>query len=293
MESQQGMVRRCRDWLHRRYVRAAIVGLTLSIAAAAIGVIALELRFGVPARGVVRYFVRLHSDADDLKPLLRRPTTLAALQQLPYTHSGMNPGGLVYSHQGRLRFYPWMPEDSARAAASRSSENEAVYSRLLPMYFAADLDGLIAELSRPRIRRGLGRLGVSPQILAELRRQAAADPAPAARRGLLRRTGRLIQPFMPTGADRHHLELADKLRFYSSVAPPGRYLGLYEVRGPGWLVPAALDPVPTSGRLLTITKQTDGRMLVVDLRPSGRRVYRLIPVPHPSGLPMYRFRRRA
>lgn len=293
MEDKQGLVRRFRDWLHRRYVRAAIVGLTLSLVAGAIGVITLELQFEVPAHGIVRYFVRLHSDVDDLKPLLRRPATLAALQRLPYTHSGMNPGGLVYSHQGRLRFYPWMPEDSARAADRRSSEHEAIYSRLLPMYFAADLEGLIAELSRPRIRRGLGRLEVSPQILAELRRQAAADPTPATRRRLLRRAGRLIRPFMPTGADRHHLELADKLRFYSSVAPRGRYLGLYEVRGPGWLIPAALDPVPTSGRLLTITKETDGRMLVVDLRPTGRRVYRLIPVPHPAGLPLYRFRRRA
>lgn len=286
-------VRRFRALLHRRYVRAAIVGLALAIAGGAAGVIALELRFDVPARGVVRYFGRLHSDADDLKPLLRRPATLGALQGLSYSSSGMNAGGLVYADQGSLRFYPWMPEGTARAADLRSSEHQEIYSRLLPKYLAAELDGLISELSHPRIRRSLGRLGVSPQILDELQRQAAADPAPALRRSLLRQTARLILPFMPSGADRHQLELADKLRFYTAVAPRGRYVGLYEVRGPGWLGPAALDPLPPSGRLLTITKEADGGILVVDLRPSGRRAYRLIPVRHPAGLPLYRLGRRA
>lgn len=285
--------RRFRELLHRRYLRAAIVGLALAASAGAIGVIALELRFGVPAQGVVRYFTRLHSDADDLKPLLRRPATLAALKGLSHSHTGMNPGGLVYSHQGRLRFYPWMPAGSARAADRRSSENQEIYSRLLPKYFSAELDELIAELSRPWIRRSLGRLGVSPGALEELRRLAAEEPEPVMRRHLLRRAGRLIRPFMPNGADRHHLELGDKLRFYSSAAPPGRYVGLYEVRGPGWLGPATLDPLPASGRLLTITKEADGEILIVDLRPTGRRAYRLIPIRHPAGLPLYRLGRRA
>ncbi len=286
-------LRRFRELLHRRYVRAAIVGLALTASAGAIGVVALELRFGVPAHGIVRYFTRLHSDADDLKPLLRRPATLAALKGLSYSNSGMNPGGLVYSHQGRLRFYPWMPAVTAMAADRRSSENQQIYSRLLPKYFSAELEDLIVELSHPRIRRSLGRLGVSPRVLEDLRRQAAAEPAPAARQRLLRRAARLIRPFMPNGADRHHLELADKLRFYATAAPPGRFVGLYEVRGPGWLGPAALDPMPTAGRLLTITKEAGGEILVVDLRPSGRRVYRLIPIRHPAGLPLYRLGRRA
>jgi hypothetical protein len=285
-------LRRLRALLHRPYLRAAVVGLAFVVAAAAAGVVALELRFGVPARAVVRYFSRLHSDTDNLTPLLRQPSTLAALAQLSYASSGMNSGGLVYSEQGRLRFYPWMPE-SARTAERRSFENQAIYSRLLPKYLAAELEGLIAELSHPRTRQGLGRLGVSPEAVDRLRREAAAQPAPVERLRLLRTAARLIRPFMPTGADRHHLQLADKLRFYSTEAPRGRYLGLFEVRGPGWLARGGPLPQPAAGRLLAITKLADGGILVQDLRPTGRRTYRLTPIPHPAGLPLYRLGKRA
>ena len=72
--------RRLRALLHRPYLRALIVGLALATTAAATGIVALELRFGVPAQAVVRYFLRLHSGADDLTPLLRQPTTLVALE---------------------------------------------------------------------------------------------------------------------------------------------------------------------------------------------------------------------
>lgn len=284
MESFQ----RLRTLLHRRYLRAAVVGLALVTAGATIGIVALELRFGVPAEAVVRYFARLHSDTEDLTPLLRQPPTLVALKRLSYASSGMNVGGLVYSDDGQLRFHHWMPADAAMAAARRSTENQAIYVRLLPKYLHAELDGLIAELSHPEIRRSLGRKGVSPQAVEELRYQAAGDPPPAQRVGLLRRAAELIRPFMPTGTDRHRLTLADKLRFYSDEAPRGRYLGLYEVRGPGWLAPAAPLPLPPTGRLLAITKQVDGAILVEDLRPGGRRVYQLTPVSHPGGLPLYR-----
>ncbi len=283
---------RLRALLHRPYLRAAVVALALVTAAAATGIVTLELRFGVPAQAVIRYFSRLHSATDDLTPMLRQPTTLAALERLSYASSGMNAGGLVYSDNGRLCFYPWMPEGEALAADRRSVENQAIYTRLLPKYLSAELDGLIAELSHPQTRRSLGRLGVSPVLVEELQARASGDPAPAERLRLLRRAARLIRPFMPTGADRHQLELADKLRFYSTEAPAGRYLGLYEVRGPGWLSPNTPLPVPDSGRLLAITKETDGGILVEDLRPVGRRVYRLTPVDHPSSLPLYRLGRR-
>jgi hypothetical protein len=286
-------VRRIRALLHLPYLRAAVVALALVAAAGGLGTVILELRFGVPAQAVIRYFARLHSNADDLTPFLRRPTTLAALGELSYASSGMNAGGLVYSDEGRLLFHHWMPQDAALAANLRSGENQTVYSRLLPKYLAAELDGLIAELSHPETRRSLGQVGVSPLVVEELRRQASDDPDPAQRVHLLRRAAKLIRPFMPSGADRHQLQLVDKLRFYSTAAPRGRYVGLYEVRGPSWLSPAAPDTLPGSGRLLAITKEPDGRILVEDLRPSGRRVYRLTPVDHPAGLPMYRLGRRA
>ena len=285
--------RRLRALLHRPYIRAAVVGLALVAATAATGIVALELRFGVPAQAVVRYFARLHSSADDLTPFLRQPTTLVALEQLSYASSGMNAGGLVYSDEGRLHFHPWMPDGAAVAADQQSVENQAVYTRLLPKYLAAELDGLLAELSQVETRRSLGLKGVSPLVVEELQRQAAADPAPVQRLRLLRRAARLIRPFMPSGADRYQLELADKLRFYSGEAPRGRYLGLYEVQGPGWLAPAAPVPLPPAGRLLAITKEANGRILVEDLRPAGRRVYRLTPVDHPAGLPLYRLGSRA
>ena len=281
-------VRRLRELLHRPYLRAAIVGLALVTVAAAAGVVALELRFGVPAQAVLRYFSRLHSDTQDLTPLLRQPSTLAALERLSYASSGMNKGGLVYSVDGELRFYPWMPEAAALEADRHSAESQEIYSRLLPKYFDAELDGLIAELSQPRIRRGLGQLGVSPHVVEGLKHRAAADPAPAERLRLLRRAADLIRPFMPTGADRHRLDLADKLRFYSLEAPRGRYVGLYEVHGPGWLAPGGPLPLPDAGRLLAITKQVDGAIVVEDLRPDRRRLYRLLPVDHPSGMPLYR-----
>lgn len=284
--------RRLRALLHRPYIRAAVVGLALVTAAATTGIVTLELRFEVPAQAVIRYFTRLHSGADDLTPLLRRPMTLAALQRLSPASSGMNAGGLVYSDEGYLRFHPWMPTEAAVAADRRDAENQALYARLLPKYLAAELDGLISELSRPETRRSLGQRGVSSLVVDELRRQAATRPAPAQRLLLLRRAAQLIRPFMPSGTDRHELELADKLRFYSGEAPRGRYLGLYEVRSPGWLARAAPGPLPPSGRLLTITKEVDGRILVEDLRPVGRRVYRLTPVANPAGLPLYRLGRR-
>ncbi len=286
-------LRRIRALLHRPYLRAAVFALALVTTAAAFGTVILELRFGVPFQAVCRYFARLHSDADDLTSFLRQPTTLAALEELSYVSSGMNAGGLVYSDQGRLRFHPCMPGGAAVAADLRSVESQAIYARLLPKYLAAELDGLIAELGQPETRRSLGRVGISPLVVEEIRRQASDDPAPAHRLRLLRQAAGLILPFMPSGADRHRLELVDKLRFYSKQAPRGRFVGLYEVRGPGWLSPAVLDPLPSSGRSLTITKELDGGILVEDLRPSGRRVYRLTPVPHPAGLPLYRLGKRA
>lgn len=285
--------RRLRTLLHRPYLRAAIVAVGLVTVVSTTGVVALELRFGVPAEAVVRYFIRLHSAADDLTPYLRQPGTLAALEDLSFTSSGMNAGGLVYSDEGRLRFHPWMPTGAAVAAGRRSVENEAIYTRLLPKYLAAELDGLLAELSHPETRRGLGREGVSPQLIEELQLQASAAPSRAQRLHLLRRAAGLIRPFMPSGADRHQLELADKLRFYTAEAPRGRYLGLYEVHGPGWLAPTGPIPQPPSGRLLAITKHRDGRILLEDLRPEGRRVYRLTPIEHPAGLPLYRLGNRA
>ena len=285
-------VRRIRALLHRPYLRAAVVALSLVAAAGAFATVTLELRFGVPAQAVVRYFARLHSGEDDLGPLLRQPPTLAALAKLSYSSAGMNTGGLVYSEHGFLRFHPWMP--AAAVDSSRvSAEHHELYARLLPDYLSAELDALIGKLSQPETRRSLGRLGVSPQGVDELRRWAAGDPGPAERQRLLRHAAAFIRPFMPSGTDRHRLDLGDKLRFYSGEAPSGRYVGLYEVRGPGWLPSTAPAPLPDSGRLLTITKQTDGAILVADLRPSGRRVYRLTPVPHPAGLPLYRLGRRA
>ena len=286
-------LRRIRAVLHRPYLRAAVTALAAVAATGALATVALELRFDVSAGAVVRYFVRLHSDADDLRPLLRQPATLNALAELSYSSSGMNAGGLVYNVDGFLRFHPLMPEEAASSARRASAESRELYARLLPKYLSAELEGLIGELSTPHTRRSLGRLGVSPAVLDELRRRAAADPAPAERLRLLRRAALLIRPFMPTDADRHRLELEDKLRFYASGAPDGRYLGQYEVRGPAWLAPPLPDPLPEAGRRLTITKETDGSILVVDLRPSGRRVYRLTPVTHPGGLPLYRFGRRA
>lgn len=285
-------VRRIREFLHRRYLRAAIVAVALVVTVGAFGTVVLELRFRVPARAVTRYFARLHSNVDNLTPLLRQPSTLAALEELSYSSSGMNAGGLVYADEGRLRFHPWMPREAAVAADLLDTENQQIYSRLLPKYFAAELDGLIAELSRPQTRRSLGQLGVSPRVVEELRQQAASDPPAPQRRRLLRKAATLIRPFMPSGADRHRLELVDKLRFYSHEEPAGRYVGLYEVRGPDWLAPSAPIPLPVSGRLLRITKEAGGGILVADLRASGRRVYRLTPVFHPAGLPLYRLGRR-
>ena len=287
-------VRRLRELLHRPYLRAAVLALALVTTGAAAGIVALELRFGVPPEAVVRYFSRLHSNAEDLTPMLRAPATLAALEGLSYTTSGMSTGGLVYSEDGLLRFYPWMPEGAAAdALLRRSQESQAIYARLLPKYFAAELDELITDLSHPQTRRSLGRLGVSPMLVDRLRRQAAMDPVPSEKARLLRHAARLIRPFMPSGADRHQLELADKLRFYSDTAPRGRYLGLFEVHGPAWLVPGGPVPLPATGRLLAITKQADGEIVVEDLRPSRRRVYRLTPVDHPADLPLYRVGRQA
>lgn len=285
-------VRRIRALLHRPYLRAAVVALSLVAAAGAFATVALELRFGVPAQAVLRYFARLHSGEDDLRPLLRQPATLAALAELSYSRAGMNTGGLVYSEHGVLRFHPWMPAaalDSSRA----SGAHHDLYARLLTDYLSAELDGLIGKLSHPETRRSLGRLGVSPQRVDELRRRAAGDPGPAERLRLLRHAAAFIRPFMPSGTTRHHLDLGDKLRFYSGEAPSGRYVGLYEVRGPGWLPSTAPVPLPEAGRLLAIDKRLDGAILIADLRPSGRRVYRLTPVPHPAGLSLYRLGRRA
>jgi hypothetical protein len=281
-------VHRIRVLLHRRYVRAVVLALALIAAAGALGTIAVELRFSVPAGAVVRYFARLHSSSDDLTPLLRQPATLGALRHLSHGGPGMNAGGLVYSDEGGLRFYPWMPLDEAAAAELRTREHQAVYSQLLPKYFSAEVDGLIADLSHPETRRQLGRLGVSSHAVEELRRGASAELTPDRHMYLLRQAARLIRLFMPRSADRHRLELADKLRFYAVEAPRGRYIGLYEVRGASWLSPAEPDPLPDAGRLLVITKEVDGRIMVDDLRPSRRRTYQLTPVPHPAGLPLYR-----
>ncbi len=292
MPSPLWSVRGARALIHRRYWRAAVSTLALVAAVGGLATAALELRYGVPARAVVRYFTRLHDDSADLAPLLRQPATMARLASLPLAADGMNAGGIVYTDDGSLSFHPWLPS-TAVAASRRSRDREAIYIRLLKKYLDAELNGLVADLLEPEVRRRLQRHGVSPAEIMQLRHLSANSSDPRQRAWLLRRAGRLIRPFVPDGADRYRMSLGDKLGFYGSKSPRGRYLGLYEVRLSPWPAARAAGPAAHPGRILLITLLPDGSIVIDDRTRDRLRRYRLTPVPHPAGLRLYRLTPRA
>lgn len=278
-----------RRLIHRRYWRAAAWSLALVAAAGGFSASLLELRYHVPLRSVWRYFTRVHDDVVDLVPLLRHSETLTELRRLAPEGTGINSGGLVYVHDGRLTFHPWRPE-AALAAERRVRELEIQYASLVPKYLSSRLEELLDELMLPENRRQLGRHGFSPTEVEALQRQVTASEVdPSARRALRWRVATLLQAFVPHHTARYQLALADKLRFYADHAPPGQYLGLFEVHPPEWLANGPLQPADLGGgRTLVILPRPDGVIEIVDQAPDHNRRYRLLPLPHPGGLGLYR-----
>lgn len=280
-----------RDLVHRRYVRAVVVALCVVVIAGSAGVLALALRYDVDARAVWRYFTRPHLEEADLTPWLRGHATGAALEPLLATGGAANPGGLLYADGGRLVFHVHKPRDAERLHRTMV-EHEGLYSRLTPLYWARDLEALLAELNTPPVRRLLLAAGATPHELFALQRDARLASEPRARTRLLLAAARQIQRFTPLFPEPFELSLGEELRFYEARRPAGHFLGVWEIESSRLPVVRDERYAHEMGRYnhFLLIVAGDGGILLRDYYRGERRDYRLTAFDHPArrGLRLYR-----
>lgn len=274
-----------RRLVHRKYLRALVFTASLVTIPIAFGASALALRYEISPAASLRYFTRLHYREADLGRLVAHPGTAGQLARLFEARSRFNPGGLVYADGDQLRFYLHETRESGALRAVQV-ENEAIFARLAPTYHAADLDGLIAGLQAPAVKRRLRGAGVDPRQLVWLRRQAASAPEGRERNRVLRRAARLLLHFVPYHGSAYSLGFAEKLRFYDQNEPRGRFVGIFEVYG--WQVSPDLDASAAHARsqhnhFLTIARVAGAKLLVQDFYRGRETRYVIQPVDLPTG----------
>ncbi len=274
-----------RALLHRRYLRAVVVPVAVSLILLSSGACLLEVRHEVSHVAVLRYFARLHLRQADLTPWVRQALTGGRLAAL-YEEELASFSGLVYASGDGLRFHPVAARDKPPAGAAGR-----LYPRLAATYLDGDLEGFLEALQSPAARHRLQREGFSPLTLGRLRRQAREAGPPQERRRVLRHAARLAAPFTPRGEAGPDPSLGDKLRFYDSHAPAGRFVGLYELVGPGLSSgpdAARAGLLASRNHYLVAARIGGGDLLLWDFYRGRRRTYRFRALDHPVRLPLFR-----
>lgn len=284
------MLKRIREIIHRRYVRAVVASLAVVVGGCSIGAGLLEVRHEVSLAAVLRYFARSHHDGADLTRLLRNHATVAQLESLFAAASSASAGGMVYARSDSLEFHP-CPTRGARAGHAASLDNREIFGRLAPLYLAGDLEGFIEGLHAPQVRERLLRLGVSPFELARLRIDSKSAQDATARSRVLRRAARQLVYFLPYRPQPFEPTLGDKLRFYDQWHPEGEFVGLFEILGLS--LAAGVDDdyghdMSRRSHYIVLFKRPDHRIAVFDYYRGSKRHYLVTPLQHPVGRTLFR-----
>lgn len=279
-----------RRFVNRRYVRAAILGLSIVLIALGFGACALELQHEVSYRAVFRYFARPHFQEADLTDLVRNPATTRSLEELFSSPFGVNPGGLVYVRDGALVFYPHATE---RAVSTQEDQQfkEKFFPRLAAAYHARDFGALLEALSSDEARQHLRDEGIGPHRLTALAEEARAVASPSDRLALLRRSAQMMRVFVPYHKERYELSLADKLAFYDQNDPQGEFVGVFEVTDlqlGSETYDALAYQMGDRNHFISIRRGL-GRTIVLSDYFQGRvEELTIKPYSHPSGLTLYK-----
>ncbi len=269
-----------RRLIHRRYLRAAIVGVSAAVAALSVVALALEIRFRVSHEAVLGYFSRAHYRGDDLGPLLKDPRSSRRIARLLRRETLMNPGGLVYAVDGTLEFHPHLT-GAARASRATQQRNESLFPGLARLYLQGDLEGLLRALDDPEVRSGLSRKGVDPRTPARLRRRLESDPDGAGHGALRNEAGRLVLHFATWETRPYELSFEEKLRFYDRQRPRGEFVGIFEVHPFrfGWhLDEEYARAVSERSHYVAILPGPAGELVIRDFYRGSERSYLLRPV---------------
>jgi hypothetical protein len=217
-----------RRLVNRRYIRAALSGLSIVLIVLGFGACALELQHDVSYRAVVRYFSRPHYQEADITDLVRNPATTGSIENLFSSPFGVNPGGLIYVSDGALVFYPHATE---RALSTKEEQRfkEEFFPRLAAAYHARDFGMLLEALSEDEAQDHLRRAGIGPHSLTALEQEAQTAASRSERLALLRRSAQMMRVFVPYHKERYELSFADKLAFYDRNDPRGEFVGMFEV----------------------------------------------------------------
>ena len=284
------LLQQLRRFVNRRYVRAALSGLSIVLIAIGFGACALELQHQVSYRAVFRYFARTHFQEADLTDLVRNPATTRALEQLFSSPFGVNPGGLVYVRDGALVFYPYATE---RAVSTKEEQRfkEEFFPRLAAAYHRRDFGALLEALSSEEAQKHLRDEGIGPQSLTALGQEARTAASQTERLALLRRSAEMMQVFVPYHKERYELSLADKLTFYDQNDPQGEFVGVFEVvdlQIGTKSYDALAYQMGDRNHFISIRRGL-GRTIVLSDYFQGRvEVLTIKPYSHPSGLTLYK-----
>ncbi len=283
----RSLLRNLRDRLHARYTRAVVTSVACTIIFCSLGMAAVEIRHDVSFAAVVRFFSRSHFREADLSRLIYNPETIARLESLFATFRGFDSGGLVYADGKSLRFYPHLTE-RAESARRHYLENLEIYPRLVKHYFASDLESLAREMRVPPVRARLERAGVDSAAMLDFGTEPLESLDADGKRRLLRRTGRFIHAFNPLDRQPYELSFREKLHFYESERPQGRFVGIFQIRIRGWANPLD-DPgghaMSVNNHYLTITRGPGGRFVVRDYYQGERREHAVHGAPNRGLVP--------
>ncbi|TNF76709.1 MAG: hypothetical protein EP299_05190 [Acidobacteria bacterium] len=279
-----------RRFVNRRYVRAALSGISIVLIVLGFGACAVKLQHDVSYRAVLRYFARPHFQEADLTDLVRNPATTRSIEELFSSPFGVNPGGLVYVRDGALVFYPHATE---RALSTKEEQRfkEEFFPRLAQAYHRRDFGALLEALSEDQAQKHLRRAGIGPQSLTALEQESQSAASMSERLSLLRRSAQMMRVFVPYHKERYELSFADKLAFYDQNDPPGEFVGMFEVvdlQIGGEAYDAGAYQLGERNHFISIRRGL-GRIIVLSDYFQGRvEVLTIKPFSHPSGQTLYR-----
>lgn len=250
----------------------------------------IQVRYEVSLTAVCRYFTRPFYREANLERELSSHLTTAQLEALFANDSTTNLGGFVYRDEGTLYFYPHQTRRS-EATRAEQTENHRVFPRLLGLYQAGDLRGLVDELATPTLRARLVREGVGNLEIEGLRGRVSRAASKVERIRLLRSMLPHIAHFVPYEGEPYVLPFAEKLRFYEKHHPRGDFVGTFEVLGLR-LGPETDDEfgrsMATQSHHFTILLLPGGRILIKDYFGRRLRTYTVRMIEHPSGRRLFK-----
>ena len=279
-----------RYFVNRRYVRAALTGLSIGVMALALGASALEITHDVPSRAIFRYFARTHYNGMNLGEAFANPQTTRNLEELFASQHTVSPGGFVYAQDGALIFYLHATQDALASIESQRAKEE-IFPRLASAYHQRDFKTLAQELASLDAQQIMRDKGFGPESARKLKEKAHSAVEPNEQLQLLRNAAELMQVFVPYRKARYELSFQEKLRFYEQNKPEGEFVGLFEVVdlqiGGEINDPYAYEMARRS-HFISIRRGLGRSIQLRDYHQGRVRLFTVNPVSHPSGVTLYK-----